>query len=360
MRINIKDYQRVEEVDFELEPGINVINGESNNGKSSIMRAIRDFIFNSFTNEKVRHGQKSLSVSIDDATGNRNKKGTTYEIGEEHFEKIGRNKLPEIFDKFKVGELEVNKVKVKPNFWLQMDKPFLFDKTPNQRGELILGSRDSDKYLNALKNIKSNQNYMNRTEKKSISDSLDLLKKQNLDLKENIDNTEGVDELFKEISILENEETKVNEILNLVSNLTSEFKKKKEAFTTLDRINKILSVGKKYQEYIDKVYQMDEVVEVYDNIVSREELEGNYKDEVIQLLKLIEEGEIIDVSEDEEAKSKLKRISDLIVGAKGLDGDTERLQHELGTINKEVITVASNMEDAKKELGVCPICDKEF
>ena len=128
MKIKIKNYQRLEDVDIELKTGLNVVTGGSNNGKSSTIRAIRDFIFNKFSNDKIRHGEKDVLVKIDDTTAERTKSGTKYNVNGKELIKVGRNSLDEVYEEFKIGEIEVNGISIKPNFWFQMDKPFLFDK----------------------------------------------------------------------------------------------------------------------------------------------------------------------------------------------------------------------------------------
>ena len=46
MKVKIKDYQVIKDIDLDFDKGLTAIVGTSNNGKSSILRAIEGAIFN--------------------------------------------------------------------------------------------------------------------------------------------------------------------------------------------------------------------------------------------------------------------------------------------------------------------------
>ena len=46
MRIKAKNFEIIDELDLELNPGLTVITGASNNGKSSLIRLLRSLIYN--------------------------------------------------------------------------------------------------------------------------------------------------------------------------------------------------------------------------------------------------------------------------------------------------------------------------
>ena len=47
MRIEIKNYENLKEFDQEFEKGLTQIKGETNSGKSSLIRALWDYAYNS-------------------------------------------------------------------------------------------------------------------------------------------------------------------------------------------------------------------------------------------------------------------------------------------------------------------------
>ena len=65
MKVTIKDFQIVKSASLEFIPGLTVINGESNNGKSALFRAVKSCIYNEPGTTNVRMGCKNYIVGIE-------------------------------------------------------------------------------------------------------------------------------------------------------------------------------------------------------------------------------------------------------------------------------------------------------
>lgn len=362
MEITIENYQRIEEIKIKLTPGINLITGASNNGKSSSLRAIRDFIFNKFSNDKIRHGEKETVVSLDSVKASRTKDGTKYCINGEEFEKVGRNQLKEVFDIFEIGEIVVNGVSIKPNFWFQLDKPFLFDKTPGQKNDLIIGSKN-DKYLKALKSIKNNQNYLSKTEKKSLEDSINLLKKQNLDMCTEIERLEGVEDLYTKICNIEKEEEKLKkmeillkESLKLEANIEAINKKLDSIETILEKYEKSLN------SKIKKIKFHEELNKIIEDFKSDENEVIVIKSKTLELTKNLSKGG--------ELEKKINIFNDEILNYKEMAKIAKELIETRNYVLKKIKerdeillnseNTISEFEKFKKEIKICPTCDRRF
>lgn len=361
MKIEIKNYQRIEDIEINLSPGINLITGNSNNGKSSTIRAVRDFVFNKYSNDKIRHGEKKLEVNIDSVKSSRMKAATTFDIDGQLMEKVGRNALQEVYNIFKIGELDVNGVNIKPNFWFQMDKPFLFDKTPGQKHDLIIGSKN-DKYLKALKSIKSNQLYLSKTQKSSIEDSINLIKKQNLDTTIAINNLDGIDELFQK---MENFEIK-KEKLELIKNSIEDLKKTKASVigirTKLKTINDLITC---YEEHKVEFGSLDKDLEIIETL-------EEYNKEQVKLNKLSKELEeienLLDTSKSISSNlGKYIEDSDILITLRGIVNDFKNIEKEISSVKENRVSIDKEIKDKeikildiKKELKYCPTCKKEF
>lgn len=361
MKIEIKNYQRIEEIEINLSPGINLITGSSNNGKSSTIRAVRDFVFNKFSNDKIKHGENKIEVNLDSVKSSRTKSGTTFDINGQHMEKVGRNALQEVYDIFKIGELDVNGVNIKPNFWFQMDKPFLFDKTPGQKHDLIIGSKN-DKYLKALKSIKNNQNYLSKTELKSLKDSINLLKKQNLDMQIAIDNLNGIDILFKELESLEKEKTffvniktiiedlkktnanfvNIKSKLKIINELILDYEINKSSFSDLEKnINIVSMLDKHNQEKINLNALSEKNKKVDDLLIESETVISNIKEFL-------------------EDDKKINNLKSMVSDFRKIETDILSNKENSISIDKEIETKETKIIDIKKELKYCPTCKKEF
>lgn len=362
MKITIENYQRIEEVEIELKTGLNLITGSSNNGKSSSLRAVRDFIFNKFSNDKIRHGEKETTVSLDCITAHRTKEGTKYNVNGELFEKVGRNQLKEVYETFEIGEVVVNGITIRPNFWLQFEKPFIFDKTPGQKNDLIIGSKN-DKYLKALKSIKSNQAYLSKTEKKSLQDSINLLKKQNLDMTTEIEKLAGVEELYNKIAIfgeeeenLKKTETLLKETLNLDANIKAINKK-------LDFIENILEKYKQPLE--DKFKEIQEYQNLDDILYKLKNSESEVcllKSNLINIEKYISEGESLE-KELISFEDDVTTYKEIVTIAKEVFKTRDYIKGLIKKGNEDIEArkiLEKEFIDYKKEVEMCPLCERRF
>jgi len=80
--IHIQDFQNHKDTHIKLVPGLNVITGSSDSGKSAIIRALDLAFLDTFRKQDVRDGQKNSSVTINFRNGDTYKrtKGDTNEI----------------------------------------------------------------------------------------------------------------------------------------------------------------------------------------------------------------------------------------------------------------------------------------
>ena len=64
LKVEIKNYQVIKNAELDFVPGINAIVGATNNGKSSIIRAIRGAINNQGGSSFINYDANEASVSI--------------------------------------------------------------------------------------------------------------------------------------------------------------------------------------------------------------------------------------------------------------------------------------------------------
>lgn len=148
-RIQIVDFQGLEDIDFECGP-ITVIHGESDVGKSAIVRALYGLAFNRYPRGHVREGAKEsyVSVMVDDGivTAVKGPGVNKYQFlahndaGELNWDKVGTEVPDAISDLLGWHEIEVDDgTKFTPNFSRQFDPPFLLTDSPSRRAK-VLGS----------------------------------------------------------------------------------------------------------------------------------------------------------------------------------------------------------------------------
>lgn len=135
--VTIKDFQSVEDVDLEFHPGFNVLVGQSNSGKSAILRAIRGAIRNEIAPSFVRLGTRKASISLSfgehTVGADRGKSLSTYRLDEEEFTKCGKDVPQPIID-----VLQMNLVNGEDlNFQFQFDSPFLISSSGSTVAQVI-------------------------------------------------------------------------------------------------------------------------------------------------------------------------------------------------------------------------------
>ena len=134
-RITLVNFQIFEKQVFEFTNGLNIIVGDNNSGKSSLIRAI----YWVYTNKPAgtwmckfddEDGILEASVLIEYTDGTkvsriRGPKANMYRFNEHKFEKFGRNGIPQIIEEF-LGKVSLPVSKdIVPNIAMQDELPFM-------------------------------------------------------------------------------------------------------------------------------------------------------------------------------------------------------------------------------------------
>ena len=205
LHIGIKDFQSLKKADILLTPGITVITGATNNGKSAIIRAIDSAIFNLGDDSMVRGGQRYYGINLSNDSHNmlmardnvgKNEK-TAYQFdGGSVQKKVGRGQLEEVSRMFNIREVKMNNgTKMKINFWYQNDKPFLMDKTSGQLYE-FLSMSSCDSYAKVLKVLGSDIKAIN-SDINTLTTEIDTYKGLINDKRDFISDNEGFDDVYE-------------------------------------------------------------------------------------------------------------------------------------------------------------------
>ena len=148
-----------------MKPGLNVIVGESNNGKSSILRAIETAIFNIPREGHITLGETTSAVGINynnkEVIWKRDAKAAspvTYRLDKEVLSKLGRGQPEIIANALDIKEIELDDSKLRLNFQKQMSFPFLLDKTPSQLFKFIVQSAEEDNLMDVIGSMKKDLN----------------------------------------------------------------------------------------------------------------------------------------------------------------------------------------------------------
>jgi len=188
-KVTLKNFQAHKNLELEFDK-FTTLTGGSNGGKSAVLRAILGLVRNDSPASYVRHGQKTLSVTIEFDDHQKvewikgegtNKYILTNEEGVARtFDKVGKEAPEEVRDLLKLGPVAVKgSDKEYVNFHNQLEAPFLISATPGTVaklfGELTSASQlytavgDGNRLVRSTNSLKSTR----KTDLDSAKESLD-------------------------------------------------------------------------------------------------------------------------------------------------------------------------------------------
>jgi hypothetical protein len=152
-RIALKNFMSHVETSFELGPGLNVITGPNNCGKSAIVAAVQLVCRNHLTGDVVaRHGTKECAVTLwtDDGheiTWRRKGKDVSYVIDGTEYSRL-KGKVPEILHTIlKLPEIEEGDEAFDLHFGLQKEPIFLLDEAGSKAAKFFASSSDAARLM---------------------------------------------------------------------------------------------------------------------------------------------------------------------------------------------------------------------
>jgi DNA repair ATPase RecN len=205
MRITAKNFQKHEAFDLNIE-GLTVLIGPSNQGKSSIFRAIKGLFRNDLPEGFIRTGQEGLEVTADidshKVVATRTTKGAArYEIDGVKFAKLA-GKIPPELKALGMNEVKVGDFTLDPIFAKQNGKQFLLDTDSPMELNTILGAFASTEKLEVGKKSANLQISQKNAEAKALAEEIGEAETRKAEL---IDLTGGMEDIEHEFRRLEPE-----------------------------------------------------------------------------------------------------------------------------------------------------------
>lgn len=244
--MKIRNFQSHKNTRIKFNPGVNVIVGKSDTGKTAIFRAIYWLFYNKPNGDEFRSnwgGSTEIKMIFDNGKISRikNSKFNGYKLNKEEYKGFS-SKIPEQVDKFcNISDI---------NFQTQYDKPFLIDWTPGERGA----------FLNKTTNLEIID--------KTISNNKDQIKyeKRQIDIIET--NIEDNEKKLKEFDDLEDLEKKVSRIESIYGKIKILKTKISDLEDIMYDINYIEDQINKTKEVLKKKSKVEKAEKIYNEILS--------------------------------------------------------------------------------------------
>lgn len=230
----IKNYQIIKDGLIQIRPGITLITGPSNNGKSSIFKAYKQIVYNlpgnTYINQFADKCTLTLESDLYKIVYSKWKSKSSYDIttneGTIHIDKLGVNQID------KVKEVTGINKDLNYNFWDQLEKPFLLDRTNREQFLLLQESPISANLLNIQETIKNDI--------KILKDTV-LVSQGSLNvLNDNIKKYENILKSSEEVNTHYNNVQELNKLNNKITDLNTKALTLNNIEDKLNKINTIL------------------------------------------------------------------------------------------------------------------------
>ena len=140
-RIALKNFESHEDSTIEFSDGLNLIIGQSNQGKSSIVRALAMVVANRFDRDSVRTGAKYCSVTVETEKGTvtaERGEDTNHWIietpqGKKEYRNIGSSVPSEVLEVLGMGERARGEIKELPNIMFQLEKHYMLSEIDGKK-----------------------------------------------------------------------------------------------------------------------------------------------------------------------------------------------------------------------------------
>lgn len=368
IQVDLRNFQSISKAELEFVQGINVIVGQSNSGKSAIIRAIKGAILNPKGSQKfIKHGEDKLLVSIkyldNDINWTRTNKESKYEVNGEKYLKVGNSNLTKIIDKSGFVLDENDQLM---NVEGELELPFPFDKGPTDLFKLFEKSifcvSDSALILKTIKADEDNINKDKATAKYELERFNNKLKalsslQEEIDLNKIKKSKADLESKFFELEKLQDKYGKVVEGYNAGKKL----KEVKEEITPFD-INSYI----KLLEDINKLENINKLADV----LKQEKEEVNTCVDFSKYNKLVQDYETLIntykiLSANKETKEEVSNVSDiekyvkLVKDYKTYCNVIKRYKQVNSDLEANKKTIA-NLKAEMNNFKVCPLCGQEI
>jgi len=338
--IKLNNFQRHEDSVFDFKPGINVICGKTNSGKSSVIRAIKYVAENRpSSNNFERRGAKGFEIEIefDNGTVKRIKgKGNKYFLNDKELNAVGTDVPEEISELLGFNEFTLQG---------QFDSVKFLNDSPGKVAKYINAITKQEIIDDITKLANAEVSNIN-TEKNRIEKNLEDAEKQLDSLQPLVDLKGKVDRIDSRLKDYDSLVAKKEKMVSLI--------------IEIERANKLIS---KYQHVVlllQKVHKastaLNEVLELDNKIKKLLTLKGNIQNNE-RILKALEIDSVVQKQKQiEEEEKALNKTNELI---RKINLLTRSLLSNERSLEEKSKTLTAKQNELS-EIDICPLCGNKW
>lgn len=390
INVNVKDFQIIKSAKAEFIPGLNLIIGPSNNGKTSFIKAIKSLLYTEPGTTPIRSGQPFYSVGMT-LNGHtvilqKGLKESSYIVDGKKYSKYGTSTPEEVSNALGIKELVLNGNKEQLNFWNQMEYPFLLDKSSTDLFRFIVDSGENDKVSLALKDMVKDRQQIEKnitqiqgnilmldeqikdlTSKTSNSTQILSTCKSIIDLKPRVERLHQLEESLQKITSLQQKSTQLqNELTTSNHNVEVVSASLKIILEILDKYNKletlynnINTLTLKHSELTSsKLLNIQQIntLEINNNLTKYLE----YYNYMIKLTNIsntlnslssynIPQAELVNLDKFKTLYDSLNKVNQNMITINNLNNQITSLQEDYKAI-----------DDVMHSIEICPLCGNKM
>ena len=276
-KIAICDFQSHVKTELDLHPGVNVLLGKTDSGKSAVLRALRWLTDNvpsgdGFRPQRSSIGDSRVSIVLADGTVVTRVRGddtNSYSVDGMELKAFGRNVPKEVSDVVNMQDI---------NWQGQLDPPFLITESPASAARMLNKIADLDIIDRSLKKV--------NTKVSRISSEIKLREEDLEEAKSGLSSFKGLDEADGLLTSLEAKEQEANKLRRDIDGLKACLKDITEQRLCLESIpdptepkRMIASMLKKHREAEQYTADIEELMELVADIEFLEGKLGDLTDE---------------------------------------------------------------------------------
>jgi len=342
--VRVKNFQSHKDSHLEFSPGLNVIVGKSDSGKSALIRAIVWVATNRPTGEAFRSrwgGRTEVEIVTDCSIIRRirDKGVNEYQVNGRVFRAFGQGVPDEVREALNMDS--------SLNIQLQLDPPFLLSMTPGEAA-LYLSERLGLDLMNRLEN---RLRLLLRREEEKIG----RLREEREEVQKAVKETEWTEEADRELNRILELKSSVGRTATRVQQLEDLIRKIQVLQEEIAGLERRLAFGDEVQTLLTQQEELQEEAErlrALEGAVARAE---ELSKELAEAEKILAFGE-----ETEQLERETEEVQSLEEKAAGL----ERLMRRMRRVKREEREAEERVRRLQEEFNrlmpdICPLCGQE-
>lgn len=348
-KVEIENFQSHEKTVMEFDPGVNVLIGKSDRGKSSVFRAINWVISNRPLGDSFRsEWGGDTRVVLFTSEGNKVERLRSIVKSVSRNEYILNDQILKAFGA-EVPEEVRNILQIDAfNIQAQMDAPFLLSNTPGEAAKLLNKAASIDDIdqtvagiKNALQKIDADTKYKERQ-----------LEKYQQDIKL-YDNLPEIELVIEAVEGLEKEAE------GLVRGQAALNRVKKE----IERVELKLEEGKDVPVLLDRVIAIEESYQTHQNQVNQYNRIYRINKQIKEIQKSLEQTEEVDrilelLTKTDKDFSQMKKNQERYQLLKRIQVNVQNVSNSILRLDKKISQLEQDYEKMMPE--TCPLCGAEM